>query len=67
MNDLVGVEATVSNPTRGADGPGEVEVPFKGVFIAYSQEPLTRGTAVVIYEELGSRKVRVAPIREGMS
>lgn len=67
MNDLVGVEATVSNPTRGADGPGEVEIPFKGVFIAYSEEPLTRGTAVVVYEELGSRKVRVAPIREGMS
>lgn len=67
MNDLVGAEATVTNPTRGTDGPGEVDIPFKGVYIAYSEEPLSRGTAVVIYEELGSRKVRVAPIREGMS
>ena len=66
MNDLVGVEATVTTPTRGADGAGEVDVPFKGIFIAYSEEPLSRGTAVVIYEELGSRRVRVAPIREGM-
>ena len=65
MNELVGVEATVCNPTRGTDGPGEVEVPYKGVFVAYSEEPLSRGTAVVIYEELGARKVRVAPIREG--
>jgi hypothetical protein len=65
MNELVGVEATVTNPTRGTDGPGEIDVPFKGVYIAYSQEPLSRGTAVVIYEELGARKVRVARIREG--
>jgi hypothetical protein len=65
MNELVGVEATVTNPIRGTDGPGEVDVPYKGVFIAYSEAPLSRGTAVVIYEELGARKVRVAPIREG--
>jgi hypothetical protein len=66
MNELVGLEATVCNPTRGAKGPGEVEVPFKGVYVAYSEKPLSRGTAVVIYEELGARKVRVAPIREGI-
>jgi hypothetical protein len=65
MNELVGVEATVTNPTRGTEGPGEVDVPFKGVYIAYSEEPLKRGSAVVIYEELGARKVHVAPIREG--
>jgi hypothetical protein len=65
MHELVGVEATVTNPTRGTDGPGEVDVPYKGVYIAYSEESLSRGTAVVIYEELGPRKVRVAPIREG--
>ena len=66
MNELVGVEATVTNPTRGGDGPGEVDIPYKGVYIAYSQEPLGRGTAVVVYEQLGARKVRVAPIREGI-
>jgi hypothetical protein len=65
MNELVGVEATVCNPTRGNEGPGEVEIPFKGVFIAFSDEPLSNGTSVVIYEELGARKVRVTPIREG--
>lgn len=63
MNELVGVEATVTNPVRGADGPGEVDVPYRGVYIAYSDEPLSKGTAVVIYQELGPRKVRVAPVR----
>ena len=66
MNELVGVEATVTNPTRGSEGPGEVDIPYKGVYIAYSQEPLERGRAVVVYEQLGPRKVRVAPIREGI-
>jgi hypothetical protein len=66
MNELVGVEATVTNPTRGSEGPGEVDIPYKGVYIAYSEEPLKRGTAVVVYEELGPRKVRVAAIREGI-
>ncbi len=64
MDELVGVEAIVTTPTRGAEGPGEVEIPYKGVFIAYSDQPLARGRAVVIYQELGTRKVRVEPIRE---
>jgi hypothetical protein len=63
MNELVGLEATVTNPTRGADGPGEVDIPYKGVYIAYSDEPLSRGTEVVIYQELGARKVRVTAVR----
>jgi membrane protein implicated in regulation of membrane protease activity len=62
VNELVGLEATVTNPTRGRDGPGEVDVPYKGVYIAYSEEPLSQGTQVVVYQELGARKVRVAPI-----
>jgi len=66
MNELVGLEATVSNPTRGNEGPGEVDIPYKGVYIAYSEEPLERGAAVVVFEQLGPRKVRVAPIREGI-
>ncbi len=64
MNELVGLQGTVTNPTRGADGPGEVELPLMGVFIAYSDEALARGTAVVVYEEMGARRLRVAPIRE---
>jgi membrane protein implicated in regulation of membrane protease activity len=64
MNELVGVEATVTSPIRGADGPGEVEVPYRGVFIAYSDEQIARGKSVVIYEEMGARKVRVTPLRE---
>jgi hypothetical protein len=64
MNELVGAEAMVTNPTRGPDGPGEVDIPYKGVYMAYSDEPLSRGTAVVVYQELGPRKVRVTPIRE---
>jgi membrane protein implicated in regulation of membrane protease activity len=66
MDELVGVEATVTTPTRGDEGAGEVDIPYKGVYIAYSDEPLARGTAVVIYQELGARKVRVTPIREGV-
>jgi len=66
MDELVGVEAMVTTPTRGADGPGEVDIPYKGVYIAYSDEPLARGTAVVIYQELGARKVRVVSIGEGI-
>lgn len=63
MDELVGVVATVTTPTRGADGPGEVEVAYRGVYIAYSDEPLSRGTQVVIYQELGARKVRVSALQ----
>lgn len=62
MDELVGSEAVVTNPTRGQAGPGEVSVPYHGVFIAYSDEPLSKGTSVVIYQELGSRRVRVQPV-----
>lgn len=62
MNELVGVEATVTTPTRGSGGAGEVDIPYRGIYIAYSEEPLPRGTTVVIYEEIGTRKVRVAPL-----
>jgi hypothetical protein len=62
VDELVGLEAMVTTPTRGADGPGEVDIPFKGVYIAYSEESLSRGTRVVVYQELGARKVRVASI-----
>lgn len=55
----------VTTPTRGTEGAGEVDIPYKGVYIAYSDEPLARGTAVVVYQELGARMVRVTAIREG--
>jgi membrane protein implicated in regulation of membrane protease activity len=61
VDELVGSEGVVTNPTRGEAGPGEIAVPYQGVFIAYSDDPLPKGTSVVIYEELGARKVRVQP------
>ncbi|MEV1018910.1 hypothetical protein [Streptomyces sp. NPDC050264] len=48
--------------TRGADGPGEVLVQVRGgteTFIAYSDEPLTRGSTVLVTESRGHRQVSV--------
>ncbi|MEO9140256.1 MAG: hypothetical protein ABI345_14470 [Jatrophihabitans sp.] len=50
--------------TRGADGPGEVQVRIRGgteTFIARSAEPLPRGQAVLVLSTLGPRTVIVAP------
>ena len=62
---VVGAQAVVTFPTRGADGPGEVTVEQGGgteVYIAWSAEPLAKGTPVVIYAIRGARDVDVEPI-----
>lgn len=61
---LIGARGTLTLPTRGKDGPGEVEVRAGGgseTYIAHSDEPLTKGTAVVIYDTRAGRHVDVAP------
>ncbi len=54
MPDLrIGSRGTLTIGTRGKDGPGEVQVDEGETFIAYSAEPLPRGTVVVIYDTHG--------------
>ena len=49
--------------TRGGAGPGEVLVQIRGgseAFIAWSQEPLPKGTTVLVIDERGNRSVDVS-------
>ena len=50
--------------TRGAKGPGEVLVKIRGgseAFLAFSDEPLAKGTTVLVVETRGARSVGVTP------
>jgi len=63
MPDLtIGARGTLTIATRGKDGPGEVQVDGGEAFIAYSTEPIPRGTTVVIYDTHGGRRVDVEPL-----
>ncbi len=64
-NLTIGSRGTLTIATRGSEGPGEVQVDDGETFIAYSAEPLRRGTAVVIYETHGGRRVDVEPLTTG--
>jgi hypothetical protein len=60
----VGKAGRVVTPTRGTEGPGEVELEIRGgleLFIARSPEPLAKGTAVLCVSTLGPRSVIVLP------
>jgi hypothetical protein len=61
----VGSRGLLTTATRGKDGPGEVQLELNGVsttFLAYSDEPLERGTPVVVYDTFGGRKVNVEKV-----
>jgi hypothetical protein len=48
--------------TRGPEGPGEVLVNMRGgteAYIAWSEQPLAKGTAVLVYGSRGERTVDV--------
>jgi hypothetical protein len=48
--------------TRGAAGPGEVLVKIRGgteAYLAWSEEPLPRGTSVLVIDSRGARTVDV--------
>lgn len=50
--------------TRGTRGPGEVLVRVRGgteAYIAWSEEPLARGTSVLVIDFRGARAVDVMP------
>jgi hypothetical protein len=48
--------------TRGAQGPGEVLVRVRGgteAFLAWSDDPLPKGTTVLVVDSRGTRQVDV--------
>ena len=66
MSDVspVGCVGSVIVATRGDAGPGEVLVTVRGskeALLAWSDEPLARGTEVLIVEVRGPRTVVVEP------
>ena len=61
-NSAVGCTGKVIVATRGADGPGEVLVKIRGgteAYLAWSEQPLARGTEVLVYNIRGERTVDV--------
>ena len=60
----VGLAGRIVIATRGADGPGEVQLRIRGgteTFIARSADPLPVGAAVIVLDTLGPRTVVVFP------
>ena len=58
----VGCYGTLSVATRGPAGPGEVLVKMRGgteAYLAWSEEPLARGTTVLVFNSRGGRTVDV--------
>jgi hypothetical protein len=61
---LIGCIGKMLVASRGEAGPGEVLVPVRGgseAFIAWSAEPLPKGTTVLVIESRGHRAVDVSP------
>jgi membrane protein implicated in regulation of membrane protease activity len=61
---LIGCIGVVTVATRGAGGPGEVHCKVRGgteSFIAWSAEPLPKGTKVLVIESRGLRTVDISP------
>ncbi len=60
---LIGSIGVVIVSTRGQAGPGEVLVKIRGgseAFIAWSPEPLPKGTTVLVINDRGTRTVDVS-------
>jgi len=63
----VGCFGTVIVATRGPAGPGEVLVKIRGgteAYLAWSEEPLAKGTTVLVFNARGGRTVDVTEWRE---
>jgi hypothetical protein len=61
---LIGSIGVIIIATRGVNGPGEVLVKIRGgseAFIAWSAEPITRGSTVLVINNRGTRTVDVSP------
>ena len=60
----VGRVGTLLVGTRGGQGPGEVLIKIRGgseAFLAFSDEPLPKGSTVLVVESRGARAVDVTP------
>ena len=61
---LIGAIGVLLIATRGAAGAGEVLVKIRGgseAFIAWSAEPIPRGSTVLVINNRGTRTVDVSP------
>jgi hypothetical protein len=61
---LIGCIGKIVVATRGAAGPGEVVVSVRGgreALIAWSDEPLPKGSTVLVIESRGHQAVDVSP------
>ncbi|MCZ4125655.1 hypothetical protein [Streptomyces sp. H39-S7] len=59
---VIGCTGELLIATRGSAGPGEILVRVRGgteTFLAWSEEPLPRGTIVLVIESRGTRQVGV--------
>ncbi len=62
-SSAIGCIGRIIVATRGEAGPGEVLVQIRGgseAFIAWSPEPLPKGTTVLVIDERGNRAVDVS-------
>jgi membrane protein implicated in regulation of membrane protease activity len=60
--EVIGAVGTVTVATRGADGIGEVLLRLRGgseTYLARSEEPLPKGTQIVVVDVHGARTVTV--------
>src|SRR5262245_13540517 len=64
-SEVVGATGVIVVATRGATGAGEVMVRLRGgseTFLARSEEPIAKGTSVLVIAQLGGRTVSVIPL-----
>jgi hypothetical protein len=67
---LIGCVGVLTVATRGPAGPGEVLVKIRGgreAFIAWSTQPIRRGSTVLIMESRGTRAVDVSEWTDPLS
>ncbi len=58
----VGATGVLTIATRGPEGPGEVLLALRGgteSYLAWSEEPLPRGSEVLVFNSRGDRSVDV--------
>jgi membrane protein implicated in regulation of membrane protease activity len=64
VSEVIGCVGTLVVATRGEGGAGEVLLTVRGskeAFLAWSDEPLPKGTMVLVIDVRGARTVVVEP------
>jgi hypothetical protein len=62
-DSLIGAIGVIIIATRGAKGPGEVLLKIRGgseAYLAYSTEPIPKGSTVLVINSRGTRSVDVS-------